>query len=162
MEAQRRARHAQDGLRLTGEEERLYRLAHSLSDGYRCWVPGRPEELERLASLRWTTLRVDVLCGATGRADPAEQWASVFGTLEAVSDAASGSARAAGTAPCTSPDTASSPSPAPPTGTAATARQNCGAPTSPSPHLRHPTAPRARGAPVCAPCRYRRRRMTGA
>ncbi|WP_317447666.1 hypothetical protein [Streptomyces collinus] len=84
VQQQRRARHAQDGLRLTGEEERLYRLAHSLSDGYRCWVPGRPEELEQLASwLRWTTLRVDVLCGSTGRA---EQWASVFGTLEAVTD----------------------------------------------------------------------------
>ncbi|MCZ1011928.1 hypothetical protein O1L68_40170 [Streptomyces lydicus] len=88
---QREARHAARGQRLAGEEERLYRLADSLGGGYACWVPGGPEELEpleRLVSwLRWSTLRVDVLCGPTGTAD---RWASVFGMLESVTTAGLG------------------------------------------------------------------------
>ncbi|MGW1616150.1 hypothetical protein ACWCQZ_43210 [Streptomyces sp. NPDC002285] len=88
---QRSARHAERGQRLVGEEERLYRLADSLSGGYICWVPGGPEELEPLEKLvswlRWSALRVDVLCGPTGAAS---QWASVFGTLESVTTAGLG------------------------------------------------------------------------
>lgn len=85
---QRGARHAVRGQRLAGEDERLYRLADSLGNGYACWVPDGPEELEPLEKvvswLRWSTLRVDVLCGPTGAAG---QWASVFGTLESVTTA---------------------------------------------------------------------------
>ncbi|MFF8786741.1 hypothetical protein [Streptomyces sp. NPDC015125] len=88
---QRSARQAASGLRLAGEEERLHRLADSLRDGYGCWVPDEPEELElleRLVSwLRWSALRVDVLCGATGAAG---HWASVFGTMESVTEAGLG------------------------------------------------------------------------
>ncbi|MFE3166648.1 hypothetical protein [Streptomyces sp. NPDC059224] len=88
---QRRARHAERGQRLTSDQERLYRIADSLSGGYTCWVPDNQEELEALEKLvswlRWTTLRVDVLCGPTGAAS---QWASVFGTLEAVTTAGLG------------------------------------------------------------------------
>ena len=89
--AQRSARHAARGHRLAGEEDQLYRLAGSLSDGYACWVPDDTEELEQLEKLvswlRWSTLRVDVLCGPTGAAD---RWASVFGTLESVTTAGLG------------------------------------------------------------------------
>ncbi|MFJ3658320.1 hypothetical protein ACIPPR_34070 [Streptomyces nigra] len=88
---QRGARHAERGQRLADEEERLYRLAHSLSGGYTCWVPDGPEELEALEKLvswlHWITLRVDLLCGPTNAAD---QWASVFGTLESVTTAGLG------------------------------------------------------------------------
>ncbi|MET7981671.1 hypothetical protein [Streptomyces sp. NPDC005281] len=84
---QRRARHGARGLRLVGEEERLYRVADSLSSGHGCWVPDEPGELkllEKLVSwLSWSTLRIDVLCGPTGRAG---QWASVFGTLDSVTE----------------------------------------------------------------------------
>lgn len=80
---QRAARHAARGRRLVGEEEQLYRIADSIGGGYACWVPGDPDELEpfaRLVSwLRWSTVRVDLLCGPTGAAD---RWASIFGTLE--------------------------------------------------------------------------------
>lgn len=66
-------------------EERTYRIAAGLRDGYESWVPQEPAslaELEEMTSwLRWSVLRVDVLCGR----DPGQSsWASLFGTLESV------------------------------------------------------------------------------
>ncbi|MEU4111053.1 hypothetical protein [Streptomyces sp. NPDC027717] len=86
---QRRARRAADRPRRDGAgEERTYRIASALRDGYGCWIPDSPQapaELEEMAPwLRWSALRLDVLCGR----DPEQHsWATLFGTLEAVDSA---------------------------------------------------------------------------
>ncbi|MEU6351589.1 hypothetical protein ABZ896_19975 [Streptomyces sp. NPDC047072] len=48
---QRCTRRAERGHRMAGEEERLYRLADSFSDGDTCQVPDGPRELEPLEKL---------------------------------------------------------------------------------------------------------------
>ncbi|MFD6967213.1 hypothetical protein [Streptomyces sp. NPDC059949] len=83
---QRRARRSADRRRRDeAGEERTYRIASALRDGYSCWIPDSPQalaELEEMASwLRWSALRLDVLCG---RDADQPSWASLFGTLEAV------------------------------------------------------------------------------
>ena len=92
VDGQRRARQAARGLTPpSGDEDHLYRVADTLRDGYRYWVPDGPDELELLEEmaswLRWSVLRVDVLCGRTGAE---KSWASLFGTLESVGSAGIG------------------------------------------------------------------------
>jgi len=91
VQEQRRAQRAKRGMRTAESPERVFRTASDLREGYLCWTPGGIGELElleeMLPSLRWSVLRLDVLCG---RAGGEAVWASVFGTLESVGEAGVG------------------------------------------------------------------------
>ncbi|MFJ1709461.1 helicase associated domain-containing protein [Kitasatospora sp. NPDC088346] len=110
--AQRRARRAGRALHLDGDEKQLHHTAARPRDGHGSWVPDGPDDAEHLARiapwLSWSTLRVDVLCGADGRAD---RRAGLFGTLESVTAAGIGLSPGGRHRPSTCPGTGSSPWP---------------------------------------------------
>lgn len=88
VEEQRRARAAAGHRLERGDaDERAYRTAASLSEGYGCWIPGGSEETAFLKELKswlgWHVLRVDTWCGPEGGKGV---WASLYGTLHEVGE----------------------------------------------------------------------------
>lgn len=88
VEEQRRARAAAGHRLERGDaDERAYRTASALSEGYGCWIPGGSEETAFLKELQswlgWHVLRVDTWCGPEGGEGV---WASLYGTLDDVGE----------------------------------------------------------------------------
>lgn len=88
VEEQRRARAATSHRLERGDaDERAYRTAAALSDGYGCWIPGGSEETAFLKELHrwlgWQVLRLDMWCGPEGTEGV---WASLYGTLDDVGE----------------------------------------------------------------------------
>jgi hypothetical protein len=88
VEEQRRARAAASHRLERGDaDERAYRTAAALSDGYGCWIPGESGETAFLKELHrwlgWQVLRLDMWCGPEGAEGV---WASLYGTLDDVGE----------------------------------------------------------------------------
>ncbi|GLF98181.1 hypothetical protein [Streptomyces yaizuensis] len=85
VQEQRRARAAGHRIHLIAGDERPYRVASALTDGYGSWIPEGSGDLELLEELLpWVhrrVLRLDAWCGPAGGE---KVWASLFGTLDTI------------------------------------------------------------------------------